>query len=70
MKFLNWLRRMGTGLVGFLRETRAELRKVVWPSWSEVRTYTVIVVITMVSIGAILWGTDGALSYLLGLVLR
>jgi len=56
--------------VSFLRETRAELKKVVWPSWGEVRTLTAIVVLTMVGIGTILWGTDGLLSLLVGLALR
>ncbi len=61
---------MAVGFVSFLKETRSELKKVVWPSWREVRVFTAIVVMTMVAIGVILWGTDGALSYLVGLALR
>jgi|SRR5262245_14549981 preprotein translocase subunit SecE len=37
-----------TGPVQFLREVRAELRKVAWPSRSEVRNYSIIVLITVV----------------------
>lgn len=67
---INKLQRWWRNLVSFLRETRAELKKVVWPSWGEVRTLTAIVVLTMVGIGTILWGTDGLLSLLVGLALR
>lgn len=64
------IRRWWLNFVGFMRDTRAELKKVVWPGWGEVRTLTTIVVLTMVGIGAILWGTDGLLSLLVGLALR
>jgi preprotein translocase subunit SecE len=37
-----------TGPMQFLREVRAELRKVAWPSRSEVRNYSIIVLITVV----------------------
>src|SRR5262245_22812226 len=37
-----------TGPVQFLREVRAELRKVAWPSRSETRNYSIIVLITVV----------------------
>ena len=37
-----------TGFRQFLREVRAELRKVVWPSREEVRNYSLIVLVTVV----------------------
>jgi preprotein translocase subunit SecE len=37
-----------TGFGQFLREVRAELRKVVWPSREEVRNYSIIVLITVI----------------------
>ena len=37
-----------TGFRQFLREVRAELRKVVWPTREEVRNYSIIVLITVV----------------------
>jgi preprotein translocase subunit SecE len=63
------IKRFFGNLVNFLRETRAELRKVVWPTWGQVRVLTLVVLVTMVSIGAILWGTDAILSFGLGAVL-
>lgn len=63
------IKRFFGNLVSFFRETRAELKKVVWPSWPQVRVYTLVVLFTMVGIGAILWGTDAILSFGLGAVL-
>ena len=54
----------------FLRDVRAEMKKVVWPGWEEVRTLTAVVVVTMVGIGIILWGTDALLSLAVGLALK
>lgn len=69
MNFLRGTGRFFSKAAGFIRETRAELRKVVWPSWAQVRVYTLVVVFAIVAIGAILWGTDGLLSFGLGKVL-
>lgn len=41
-----------TGIRQFLKEVRAELRKVVWPSREEVRKYSIIVLITVVAFTA------------------
>ena len=36
-----------TSLPQYLREVRSELRKVAWPTWPEVRKYSVVVLITV-----------------------
>ncbi len=36
----------------FIRESVAELKRVVWPTWDEVRNYTYLVVLVMVIVGA------------------
>jgi preprotein translocase subunit SecE len=41
-----------TGPVQFLREVRGELRKVAWPSQSEIVNYSIIVLITVVVLTA------------------
>jgi preprotein translocase subunit SecE len=64
------IRRWGRSIVTFLRDVRAEMKKVVWPGWEEVRTLTAVVVVTMVGIGIILWGTDALLSLAVGLALK
>ena len=42
----------------FMHEVRNELRKVAWPSRSEVINYSIIVIIVVISLTAILAGFD------------
>ena len=42
----------------FLREVRGELRKVVWPTRTEVINYSIIVLITVVVLTALIAGLD------------
>jgi len=51
-------------LVRFLRETRAELRKVTWPVRRATVTYTIIVIVSSLVIGAVTGGLDYLLSLL------
>jgi preprotein translocase subunit SecE len=50
----------------FLREVFDELRKVVWPTWGELYRYTLVVIFTVIVLGAFIGGTD----YLLGELAR
>jgi preprotein translocase subunit SecE len=50
--------------VRFLREVFDELRKVVWPTWGELYRYTLVVIFTVIVLGAFIGGTD----YGLGLI--
>jgi len=68
MNIWRGIRRFFARLISFLKETRAELKKVIWPSWNQVRVYTFVVVLSMVGIGLVLWGTDGVLTLLLNLI--
>jgi preprotein translocase subunit SecE len=45
-------------VVGFLRDTYEELRKVVWPTPAELYRYTVVVVVTVVIISAFIGLVD------------
>jgi preprotein translocase SecE subunit len=42
----------------FLQEVRAEMKLVVWPSWSEVRSTTLVVIMTTILFALFLWGVD------------
>ncbi len=53
----------------FFRETTGELRKVSWPTWTEARQLTWLVILVMVFVGIILGVTDGAARGLLSLFL-
>ncbi len=51
----------------YIRETSGELRKVSWPSREEATHLTIVVVITMISMGAFLSVVSGVSSKLLNL---
>jgi len=59
----------GRAAWGFMRDSRTELRKVVWPTRKET-TQTTLVVFGVVTLVAIfLWMVDGILSWVVRLVL-
>jgi preprotein translocase subunit SecE len=45
-------------LVSFLREVPQELRKVIWPTRSELITYTIVVVVTVIVLGSFVYVLD------------
>jgi preprotein translocase subunit SecE len=51
-------------VVRFLREVYDELRKVVWPTWGELYRYTLVVIFTVIVLGAFIGGVD----YFLGVL--
>jgi len=53
----------------FVRETSGELRKVSWPSREEATHLTIIVIITMIFMGAFLSLVSGLSSQAMGLLL-
>ena len=46
----------------FLREVRAELRKVAWPTRDETINYSIVVLVTIVVMGALIYGADWLFS--------
>jgi len=46
------------GLLGFIGESWAELKKVEWPSQNQVIQGTVVVVVACAIVGVYLWGND------------
>ena len=53
----------------FLRETRDELRKVVWPTREEIIRLTGVVILVSVLVGLFLGGTDFILTKLVELII-
>ena len=47
-----------TSPVQFLREVRAELRKVAWPTREELLNYSIVVLVTIVVLTSIIAGLD------------
>lgn len=46
------------GIVAYLRAIRAEWKRVTWPTPAELRSSTVIVVVTLVVITSYMWVVD------------
>ena len=53
----------GNLFLGFAKEARSEVRKVVWPSRQETMQVTGIVLVVVVVVGLILWGIDAVLLH-------
>jgi preprotein translocase subunit SecE len=58
---IRWYKRF----VNFLKDTRAELRKVTWPSKSEVYSTTIVVIAAMVFFGFYLFFMDILFSWVI-----
>lgn len=54
----------------FFREIRAEMRKVTWPTRSEILTYTEVVLIVMILFTILVFLADSAFSALLKLIIK
>lgn len=61
----------GTQFIAFAKESRTEVRKVVWPTRQEATQTTMIVLVATVIVGLLLWGLDGiavrVVSFITGL---
>ena len=62
--FLIYQTAMGKRTVGFFRDARTEVRKVVWPSRAETTQTTLTVFIIVVIVGIMLWLFDSLLASL------
>lgn len=56
----------GRWVVEFFRDSRMELRKVIWPTREETMQTTMVVAAMVVILALILWGMDGILVWLIG----
>ena len=54
----------------FLTEVRNEMRRVTWPSRSEVYATTLVVILTSAFFGLYLWGLDMAFGWLINWLYR
>jgi len=57
-------------MVKYFQDTRAELRRVVWPTRRETTVYTTVVLVAVVLFGAAIWGVDNIFSFGLRTVLH
>jgi preprotein translocase subunit SecE len=52
--------------VQYVREVRDEMRKVSWPTWPEVRRYSIIVLVAVVVVTVYIFGLDSLFGLLSG----
>jgi len=57
--FIAALTQKGQTFVGFAKESRLEVRKVVWPTRQETVQTTLIILAVSTIVGLLLWGLDG-----------
>lgn len=58
--------RKGRAVTEFFRDSRMEMRKVVWPTREETMQTTMVVAIMVVILALLLWGIDGMLIWAIG----
>lgn len=61
---------MANKLVSYIKESKDELKKVVWPSRRETTKYTLLVIGISLGVAAFLGAVDLGLNYVLGLVIK
>ena len=54
----------------FLREVKAELKKVIWPSKNELISYTGVVFVSVTAVAILIWIIDTALNQILTMILK
>jgi preprotein translocase subunit SecE len=57
----SWVARV----VDFLREVRAELRKVTWPTWEELKKATGVIIAFVIALGLLIGFMDTILQFVL-----
>ena len=64
-----WNSRKGREIVSLLRESRSEVRRVVWPTNQETNQTTLIVLIIVLIFSLILWGLDSLLGWIISSII-
>ncbi len=57
-------------VINFLKETRSELEKVVWPTREQTIRYSILVIVVAVVVGLLLGGLDYILTKLTEVILQ
>ncbi|MCW8109212.1 preprotein translocase subunit SecE [Alteromonas ponticola] len=58
----------GSTFLSFAKDSRMEVRKVIWPTRQETNQTTLIVIAATVVVGLILWGLDGIIVRVVGFI--
>ena len=63
-----WVRKFGA-IGKFFRDTKSELKKVVWPSKEDVKTNTIVVLVTVAIAAVVMILLDAIFGGILGLII-
>ena len=63
-----WVRKFGA-IGKFFRDTKSELKKVVWPSKQDVKTNTIVVLVTVAIAAVVMILLDAIFGGILGLII-
>ena len=66
---LSFQTNQGKALWALIKESRVEIRRVVWPTRQETTQTTFIVVMLVLVFSMILWGLDSLLSWIVSIVI-
>lgn len=66
----NIFKRMGKGIAKFFRDTKSEIKKIVWPAPKTTFKNTGLVLLSMLIVGVVIFGLDYGLQVLFGLVMN
>ncbi|NLB80290.1 MAG: preprotein translocase subunit SecE [Clostridiaceae bacterium] len=58
------------GIANYFKEVRSELKKVVWPTLKQIQNNTIIVIFSLIFVGAIIWIFDLGFAATLGKVVE
>ena len=65
----NAVKNFAAGVAKFFRDTKSELKKVVWPSKEDTRKNTIVVLVVVIIAAAVLFILDAIFGGILGLVI-
>ena len=65
----NAVKNVFTGVAKCFRDTKSELKKVVWPSREETKKNTIVVLVVVIIAAVVLFALDAVFGGILGLVI-
>ena len=63
------VKNFGARVSKFFRDTKSELKKVVWPSKADIKTNTVVVLVTVAIAAVVMIALDAIFGGILGLII-
>ena len=67
--FVARMKDFGANIAKFFRDTKSELKKVVWPSKADVKTNTIVVLVTVAIAAVVMILLDAIFGGILGLII-